>query len=125
MDESLVVTVEEQDADDARLEELALGLRQELLETDVDDVRQLRRGEAPPGTRALDIAAIGGLLVTLKASTEVIGSVVDVVRRWLSRGDGARSVTLTVGDRTLILQSASADQQERLIQQFLEHLSQE
>lgn len=125
MDQELLVRIDEPDADDDRLEHLALGLREELLEVDVDDVRRLRAGEAPAGTRGLELAAIGALLVSVKVSTETVGAVVRTIRGWLTRGTPeGRSVTVTIGDRTLQLQSASPDQQERLIEEFLRNLPQ-
>src|SRR4051812_42975448 len=55
------VGVAEDGADEARLEELALLLRQELLTLDVQSVEAVRDSEAPPGTRG-GLAAIAGLL---------------------------------------------------------------
>ncbi len=124
MDQDLLVSIGDKDADDERLEELALALRAELLATDVDAVRQARAGPAPAGTRAgLDIAMLGTLLVSVKMSAEAVGAVVGTVRSWLARGKStSHSVKLTIGDRTLELQSASSEQQERLIQEFLREL---
>lgn len=124
MEQAVVVQVDEPDADPERLEQLALALREELLGTDADvDVSQFRAGAAPAGTRALDIAAIGALLVSVKLSTESVGAVVRTIRGWLGRAGGTgRSVTLTVGDRTLVLESATAEQQEQLVREFLHSL---
>lgn len=119
----MVVSIDEPDADAGRLEELALDLRSELLGVDVDDVRRMRAGSAPAGTRGLDVETLGQLLVSAKLSGEIVGMVVRAVRGWLSRGrTDARSVKLTIGERTLELQSASSQQQERLIQAFLADL---
>ncbi len=119
MDEQLVVRIEEDGADDDRLDSLATTLRAELLELDVDDVRRPSGGAAPEGSRALELAAIGALLVTLKGSTEVISSVVSAIRGWLSRGSSARSVEVTIGDRTLKLTAATPEQQDRVVEEFL------
>jgi hypothetical protein len=129
MDAQIVVTVEEAGADPARLEELALQLRTELLDTDARDVTRLHEGEAPPGTRAAELAAVGGLLVSTATSLTSLSQIIDVVRQWLRRGHpqqpGAespaqgRSVELTLGQNTLRLSMASEEEQAKLIAAFL------
>jgi hypothetical protein len=89
------------------------------LELEVEGVEPVQAGEAPAGTRAVDIAAVGALLVTLTSSAGAAAGVVDMVRGWLRRGSGGRTVELTIGDKTLKLSGASDEQQERLIQEFL------
>lgn len=123
MDTHVLVTIDEDGADELRLEGLALGLRGELLNLDVDDVRHVRGGEAPPGTRALDVASVGALMVTLTGTTELVGRVVATVRSWLARGPKGGSVELSVGDKTLKLTTASPEQQEKLIEEFLRSVS--
>ncbi len=120
VEDSLLIRVEEPDAGEERLAELALALREELLVLDVEDVSSVRRGPAPAGTRGLDVATVGELLVSVKLTGEILRAVVTTVRGWLARGGGGgRGVTLTIGDRTLQLNSASPEQQERLIEAFL------
>lgn len=119
MSDGLVVSVGDVGADSERLEELSLALRAELLELDVNDVQRLRDGPAPAGARALDVAAVGALLVSLSSSAGALSRVVDVVRSWLRRGSPGQTVELSIGDKTLKLSGASTEQQERLIQQFL------
>jgi len=123
MDTHVLVTIDEDGADDLRLEALALGLRGELLNLDVDDVRHVHGGEAPPGTRALDVASVGALMVTLTGTTELVSRVVGTVRAWLARGPKTGSVELSVGDKTLKLSTASPEQQEQLITEFLRSVS--
>jgi hypothetical protein len=119
MDQELVLRIEEDGADDERLDSLTTTLRAELLSLDVDDVRRPSGGDAPEGSRALELAAIGALLVSLKGSTEAISSVVNAIRGWLARGPAGRSVEVTIGDRTLKLAGATPEQQDRVVQEFL------
>ncbi len=119
VESQFVVSIDEDGADAERLEELSLALRRELLELEVEDVEPVQAGQAPAGTRAVDIAAVGALLVTLTSSAGAAARVVDMVRGWLRRGSGGRTVELTIGDKTLKLSGASDEQQERLIQEFL------
>lgn len=123
MDTHVLVTIDEDGADDLRLEALTLGLRGELLNLDVDDVRRVHGGEAPPGTRAFDVASVGALVVTLTGTTELVARVVGTVRSWLARGPKTGSVELSVGDKTLKLSTASPEQQEQLITEFLRSVS--
>jgi len=119
MDTQVLVTIDETGADELRLESLSHHLRDELLTLDVDDVRHVSAGPAPPGTRAIELAAVGALLVTLKGSVDLVDRVVGAVRSWLAAGSPERTVELSVGDRTLKLSAASAQQQERLVAEFL------
>jgi hypothetical protein len=107
-------------ADAERIDALTGFLRQELLQLEVDDVTRLREGAAPEGARALDVIAIGGLLVSLSSSAG-LHAVVAAVRRWLSRGDGGtrRTVRLEIGDDVLELSEASVADQDRLVDLFV------
>lgn len=116
---SVSVTVQEQGADATALDELAGLLRQELLALDVNDVTRARGGQAPRGTRGLDVQTVGALVVTLQGSVTVLDSLVRAVRTWLGRGPEGRSVELTVGDAKLTLSRATMEQQDRIVEQFL------
>ncbi|MGB7161331.1 MAG: hypothetical protein WBD40_24950, partial [Tepidisphaeraceae bacterium] len=68
-DRTVSVRLLEEGADAERLDQVTGYLRNEILELDVDDVTAEPAGEAPPGTRGIDPAMIGGLMVTLGQST--------------------------------------------------------
>jgi Flp pilus assembly CpaE family ATPase len=120
MASALAIQLAESGADPERLDELTLMLRDELLNLDVDDVEQVRDGEAPSGTRGLELAALGALLVTLNQSTDVVAHVVNTIREWLKRDpEPTRTVRVTLGDRTIELSAASNEQQDRLVAEFV------
>ena len=119
MAEHLMVSVDEGGADSERMEQLTLALRRELLQLDVEDVEPVRAGPAPEGTRAIDVAAVGALLVTLTSSAAALTGVVNTIRGWLAQGSRGRTVELSIGDKTLKLAGASDEQQEQLIREFL------
>jgi len=73
----MVLTVDELGADPERLDVLSLQLREELLATDAEDVARLRAGDAPPGTRGLDLVAAGGLVVTLASTLDSVSQIVE------------------------------------------------
>ena len=77
MDGELRLFLEEDGADAERIDQLTGHLRRELGQLDVDAVHPLADGEAPPGTRGLEIMAVGGLLVTLGKSAQSLASVLD------------------------------------------------
>jgi hypothetical protein len=114
------VRLSEDGADAERLASLTGFLRQDLLQLDVQNVTALRAGEPPPGARAIDVAAVGGLLVSLSGSAEALRAVVAAVRKWLTRGEGVRrTVRLEMGGDVLELSEASAADQDRLIDVFI------
>jgi hypothetical protein len=119
MDQHVVVRVDESGADPERLDAVTRLLREELARLDVDDVSSLRGGAAPEGSRAFDVIAAGGLLVSL-GSSQLLRSVVATVRGWLTRSPaGGRSVRIEVDGDMLELSDASREDQDRLVAMFL------
>jgi hypothetical protein len=111
--------VQEDGSDEARLEELSLGLRQELLALDVRSVEPYREGEAPAGTRG-GLAALAGVLsVSLVPGAQMIGAVVAVVRDWLRRSGSARTVKLAIDGDVIELTGASDEVQQQLVDTWI------
>jgi len=117
----LLVELFDADADPERLDELTQALRRELLELDADSVDQATAGPAPEGTRGLELAAIGALLVKAAASSEMLVKVIGVVRGWLRSGPprNQRTLRLTIGDQSIELTHATDVQQQQLVDQFI------
>jgi hypothetical protein len=86
---------------------------------DVEDVERVGEGQAPPGTRAVELAAVGALLVIFKESAQLVTGIVTAVRSWLLAAPPGRTVEITLGDTTLKVASATPDQQEKLIAEFV------
>jgi len=102
------------DTDAEDLAQFADRLRAELLDLDVDTVRQPVRGEAPEDAKGADLLAAGQLVVGLAASPEVLASIIGAVRSWLGR-NRARSVKLTICEDALEVSGVSSAEQDRLI----------
>lgn len=120
MDDVVKLALAEEGADAERLDQVTGFLRQELLELDVEDVAPLPAGEAPEGTRGIDVAAVGGLLVTLGQSSQAVQMILMTVRAWLGRGGSApRSVRVEIGGDVLELADASTEDQDKLVDLFL------
>jgi hypothetical protein len=122
----VLVAVHEEDAGSAEIDRLVSLLRAELLQLEVDDVRPARSDEpAPAGSRGVDVAAVGALIVSVKPGIELLGTLVRTVRSWLQRGPSGRSVELTVGEVTIKLTNTSESAQESLIEEFARAVAQE
>jgi len=107
-------------ADAERLDRLSRLLRRELLEMEVEEVAALPAGPPPPGTRAFEVAAVGGLLVTIGQSVSGLEAIVSAVRQWLARGRGMRrAVRLEISGDVLELSDATAADQEQLVRLFV------
>ena len=120
VDGQVRVTLSEDEADAERIDALANLLRADLLELKVDDVRRLRTGDAPPGSRAVDVAAIGGLVVMLGQSAHSLSAVIGAIRAWLARGHGPRrTVRVEIGGDVLELSEASLAEQDQLVSLFV------
>jgi Effector Associated Constant Component 1 len=105
----------EPDADAAELEHATSQLREELLELDLERVDRPTE-PAPPGSRGLDIAALGTLIVG--AGRGAIGPVLTAVQSWVARRS-SRSVRITIDGDSLELTNASREDQRRLVESFL------
>jgi hypothetical protein len=116
----IALRLSEDGADAERLDALTGHLRRELLQLDVDDVRRAPAGAAPPGTRALDVVALGGLVVSLGHTAGGLKDIVAALRRWLSAGHGVRrTVKIEIDGDTLELSEVSAADQDRLVDLFV------
>jgi hypothetical protein len=105
--------------DDAeQVAEATLRLRRELLDLDVEAVELPPAGEPPPGSRAVELAALGALLVTVGRS-QLLGPVVAAVRSWLAGSTQPRSIKLELDGDTLELSGVSSKEQQRLTDEWL------
>jgi hypothetical protein len=104
-------------ADAEDVAEATLQLRRELLELDVEEVEIPRAGEPPPGSRAVDLAALGTLVVTV-AQSQLLASVVAAIQSWLSSSH-RRSIKLELGGDVLELAGVSSAEQRRLTDEWL------
>ena len=102
------------DSDAEELAELTRRLRGQLLELDVDTVEPATGGEAPAGSKGVELLAIGGLVIQFAMKSEVLKSVVDATTAWLGRQQG-RSVKRTLDGDTLEVTGVSSDEQRRLV----------
>jgi hypothetical protein len=120
MDGEVRLQLSEEGADPERLDALTGYLRRELLQLDVEDVSRARAGEVPPGARAIDVVAVGGLVVSLGRAAVGLKVVVAAARRWLSGGGGVRrTVKIEIGGDTLELSEVSTAEQNRLVDLFV------
>ena len=105
------------DEEPEEIAEATRQLRRELLELDVVAVELPSAGEPPPGSRAIDVAMLGALLVHL-ADPEMLAGVVAAVRSWLS-GSSKRSIKMELGGDVLELKGVSSQEQRRLTDEWL------
>jgi len=113
------VSVVEVGADAEQLEELTRALRAEILTLDVESVVPRSNGEAPPGTRGVDAAAIGALVVSVAPALGALARLVTTVVDWLRRGGTQRTVRLKIGDDELELSGASSAMQQQLAMDWI------
>lgn len=108
-------------------------LKVALLDDDLEvadrGIRQLRRaldefevrdvvGVAPDGAKG-DAAAVGAVAVALGGAGGMVPLLIAIVRDWLGRRTAGQRVKLTVGEDSIEVDAASADQQRELIEAFL------
>jgi hypothetical protein len=104
--------------DENMLEATAIRLRRNLLEIDeILGVTPAQAGDAPPGSKGLDVIAAGTLVVTVIATAPHLRTLVTATRAALG---GDRSVTLEIGGDSLTVTGVDSDEQQRLINLWLE-----
>ena len=105
------------DADADEADEQLLDLRDELLELDVESVDRLAGSPAPPGARGS--AELAGTLAVTLGNSAVLVAVVRMLQSWIGRGRGRR-VTVRLGADMIEIDAASAEQQAKLIETWVE-----
>jgi hypothetical protein len=105
------------DGDAEELTQATRQLRRELLDLDVDSVETPSAGEPPPGSRAVDVATLGALVVNM-ADSQLLAAVIGAVRSWLA-GSSRRSIKLGLGGDVLELTGVSSKEQRRLTDEWL------
>lgn len=122
MSTEMQIEIFDPDADDEELNALTETLRQDLLSLDVDSVSRPSVGPPPEGSKGLDVAAVGAILVALKSSVEVASQVVSAISSWMHRKKGSPStqtLKLTMNGQTLELSAATLEQQHKLVDAFV------
>jgi hypothetical protein len=122
MSTELQIEIIDPEADDERLATMTETLRQDLLALDVDSVKRLSGGTAPNGSKGIDPAAVGAILVALKGSVELATQVVAAVKSWMKRGNSKTAtqvLKLTMNGQSIELSAATLDQQQQLVDAFV------
>lgn len=99
------------DGDAEEVAQAMLQLRRELLDRDVDAVKVPGAGEPPPGSRAVNVAALGAPVVNI-ADSQLLTAAVAAVRSWLAESSW-RSIKLQLGSDALELTGVSPKEQRR------------
>ena len=95
----LLIELSLEGGDLAELDDLTRQLQTEVGELNIDSVQQVSTGVAPPGTKALDMAAIGQMAVTLAPA--VIPPLFDLLKSWVERKPSTPvKIKVKVGKRT-------------------------
>ena len=110
-----VAVLVEAGGDERERDELTAKLRRELLRLDVDAVERLSAGDAPPGARAVDLVALGTLIVTISKGAAAIAPLIAAIRSWLTtRGGG--TVKVQIGSDTIEVTGTDlSDEQKALV----------
>ena len=112
------------DADPEELDALTRALRAEILEVDeVNRVEQASAGPAPEGSKGLDVAAIGALVVGVAPGVQAVAKVIEVVRSWLAnRSPSTPPLQMSIGDKSITV-VADKKQQDELVAAFVAALT--
>ncbi len=88
---------------DAELDELTRQLKAEVEELRVDSVEQVSAGEAPDGTKAVDMQLIGQMAVSLAPT--IIPPLFELLKSWVERKPSTPvKIRVKVGKRTALIE---------------------
>ncbi|GIG61582.1 hypothetical protein Lfu02_59540 [Longispora fulva] len=111
-----VLGVDARDTDDA-----VTGLLGELTLLPVDGIARPPVGDAPDGTRAGELVALGGVLLTLAGNPEVVTSVLSGLWGWLDRRGRGR-IEVRIGEQSLTLDSSTPEERAVLIAAYVDRV---
>ncbi len=115
----LVVSVEPEQEGDAEHRDAEVRLlRDEILESEVQDAFLPVEGSPPPGARAVDAETVGQIVVTVVSTAQALSSLARVLADWLDRRRGRRLVLEFDGAR-LELDNAPLSTQRQILEAFL------
>jgi len=106
------------DLDSEQKDELTRRLRKEILQFDVDSVDLAKGAGDVTGAKVADPVTLGAIIVALSASGGVLPTLLATVRDWLRNSSKAHKVSITIGDDTIELDKATADQQQALVDAY-------
>ena len=89
--------------DDTELDELTRQLKAEVEELHVDSVEQVSAGDAPDGTKAVDMQVIGQMAVSLAPT--IIPPLFELLKSWVERKPSTPvKIRVKVGKRTALIE---------------------
>jgi hypothetical protein len=107
------------EADAEELAALAVQLREQLLELDIESAEPATVGQAPLNTRAGEVLVAGALTVMLAQSSGLLTAIVETVKSWASLSR-ERSVKLEVDGDVLEVNGITRSDQRELIQAWID-----
>ncbi|HEY0760383.1 MAG TPA: hypothetical protein VGD59_14120 [Acidisarcina sp.] len=105
------------DSDAEETAALSERLRQELLQSDVDDVQLVREGRAPAGAKG-DPVTMGALAISLAPAA--LTGFFNLLQGWMGRHDKS-TVTIETGSQKIVLTGPPSREQREIIQAAIEH----
>lgn len=92
----LMISLSIEDGDQTELDELTRQLRSAIEQLNVDSVDHVSGGDAPEGTKSLDWAMIGNLVVTLAPT--IVPPLFDLMKSWIERKPSTPvKITIRIG----------------------------
>jgi hypothetical protein len=107
------------DVDVEECQRLMRRLRDELAELDVEEIIPVAGGPAPPGSKGLDPATLGAIVVAMSASGGVFTSVIGAVKDLLERHAARHRISITIDGDTIELERATVEQQSELVGAYI------
>jgi hypothetical protein len=120
---TLIVALSVDGDDPVELDELTRQLRAEVNELEVDLVEQVSAGPAAAGTKAVDMAALGQLAVTLAPS--LVPPLFELLKSWVERKPSTPvKITVKAGRKSTQIEYDPARTSPKEVEELVKALSQ-
>ena len=121
MNQTTSLRVSVRDVDDEATAGAAVALYDELCDLPVDSIDQVPADSEAAGSRGGDAVAVGEFLLQLASNRDVVVAVLAALQEWIGRW-GRGSLVVVAGDDRIEVPSPSPEQQQRLVDAFIERV---
>lgn len=120
----LLIRIKDDQSPPEHLDDLAIDLREAILESGADSVSKRSKGAAGAGAgaRGTELIAVGVLIVQMALDAGLFADLVRQIRDWSSR-QRVQHVEIELNGSRLIVSDATAEQQQALIDHFVKATS--
>ncbi|RZT77866.1 hypothetical protein EV382_1033 [Micromonospora violae] len=115
---TLLIRIKDDQSTSEQLDELAIDLREVILESGVGSAERRSGQPVLPGTRGVELLEVGALVVQVALETGLLADVIQRIRDWRGRQQ-VQHVEIELNGSRLVVSNATMEQQQALVEHFV------